>query len=94
MTAIKAVKGTFGREEAKTALVGDNDTGGSIRYFDDIGSGHVWSIAGFRRSCLTVDGFGFVDTINNRRRSPPRRSDGACGVACHSSTVRLSFALR
>ncbi|WP_190242264.1 hypothetical protein [Bradyrhizobium algeriense] len=46
MAAVKAVEGAFGREEAKTALFANDDTRGSIRYFDDIGLRHVCSIAG------------------------------------------------
>ncbi|MHC2332995.1 hypothetical protein [Bradyrhizobium sp. USDA 4454] len=100
MAAIEPIKGAIRGKKAEAAVIADDDTRGAIRDFDDVslgrlGLGHAYSIAEQRRSCLIVGCFGLVEAINNRRRSPPRRSDAACGFACRTSSCGgyVSFAV-
>src|SRR4029453_16726322 len=82
IAAIETIESAIGGEEGEAALVACDDAGGAVMNFDDVGFGHGRSFAdnvGAPVACL-ISGFCY-GRISNRRRSPPRRSDGWCACA-------------
>jgi len=77
IAAIETIESAIGGEEGEPALVACDDTGGTVVNFDDVGFGRDCSFAdnvGAPVAC-SISGFCY-GRISNRRRSPPRRSDG------------------